>query len=72
MSAYRAMLVVVGVLALAHSTAAETSSWVMESTEAPKPKRGKPVKARARARGRQGVDLQGVVDARASAPTPSR
>ena len=44
MSAYRAMLVVVGVLALAHSTAAETSSWVMESTEAPKPKRGKPVK----------------------------
>ena len=33
-----------GALALAHPAAAETSSWVMETTEAPKPKRGKPVK----------------------------
>ena len=39
-----ALLVVIGALALAQSAAAETSSWVMETTEAPKPKRGRPVK----------------------------
>jgi len=44
MSVCRAMFVLLGALTLASHVAAETSSWVMESTEAPKPKRGKPVK----------------------------
>ena len=45
MSRSRIMLIIVAALAVVSPAVAETSSWIMETTtEAPKPKRGKPVK----------------------------
>ena len=67
MRAYRALLFVLGALALAHPARAETSSWVMETTEAPKPKRGKPVKLAPAPSAPTGPTFQGPATAGQSA-----
>ena len=67
MNTLRAAFAVFGAIALANPACAETSSWVMETTEAPKPKRGRPVKLAPAPSAPAGSTFQGPATAGQSA-----